>query len=208
MPMPAVRTIFLDFGNVIGFFDHNRAAAQLVPYTDLTAAELERAVWGADIFDDYECGAVTTADFIRASKEAGRLTCSDAFFIEAFADIFTRNEEVCAVVPKLKPRYRLVLASNTCVAHYDRYCREFADIIPYFDHLCPSFEAGSRKPAAAYFAYCQRFADADPADCLFVDDLAGHIAAAGVHGWRAVQYKTDSGFVGNLRAAGVVVGDD
>lgn len=203
-----MKTIFLDFGNVIGFFDHLRAAAQLVSHTDMTAAELDRAVWGADIFDDYESGTVTTADFVRASKAAGRLTCPDDEFLRAFADIFARNEEVCAVVPLLKPRYRLVLASNTCVAHYDRYCRDFADVMVHFDHLCPSFEAGARKPAAAYFAYCQRFADADPADCLFVDDLAGHIAAAGVHGWRTVQYKPGDGFVGKLRAAGVVVGDD
>ena len=40
----SVKTIFFDFGNVVGFFDHNRAIAKLAAHTHLTTEELDEAL--------------------------------------------------------------------------------------------------------------------------------------------------------------------
>ena len=200
-----MKTLFIDFGNVLGFFDHTRAVAQLVAHTDLDAAQLDNAIYGGTAMDDYESGRLSTAEFTRISKDAGRLTCHDAEFVRAFADIFTPNRDVCQYIPALSRHYRLVLASNTCAAHYERYCIDFADTLQYFDYLCASHLGGARKPSPAFYRYCQLHADADPAECLFVDDLPGHIAAASAHGWKTVHYLPAADFAGKLRAAGVEV---
>src|SRR4029450_11868248 len=96
--------------------------------------------------DAYERGLIDTAEYVREGKLNGRLTCSDEEFGRAFAEIFWRNDEVCSLVPRLKPKYRVVLASNTTRAHFDRYTKQFADAIGHFDHLGTSFEARARKP--------------------------------------------------------------
>ena len=201
-----MRTIFFDFGNVVAFFDHQRAIARLCRYTDMPPVELALVLYGGPTEDDYETNKLTTAEYVRLGKLNGRLTCPDAEFLAAFADIFWRNDEVCDLIPKLKPRYRLVLASNTNEAHFAHYTRQFADVLARFDHLCPSHHAGARKPHPAYFDYCQRFAAADPGECLFVDDLPENVEAAERHGWKGVCYQVRGQLARQLRVAGVEIG--
>ncbi len=198
-----MKTIFFDFGNVLAFFDHMRATTQLARHTDISPAELMLQLYGGSIEDAYEVGKMTTAEYVRQSKLNGRLRCTDAEFLTAFVDIFWRNDDVCNLIPRLKPRYRLVLASNTNDAHYTHYCQQFADVLTHFDFLGASHQAGFRKPDAGFFAYCQRFAEAAPQECLFVDDLAVNIEAAERHGWRGVCYRPGTRIEDLLRAAGV-----
>jgi putative hydrolase of the HAD superfamily len=198
-----IRTIFFDFGNVIAFFDHRRAVDQLARFTDVSPSELMLILYGSPIEDDYEVGKLSTPEYVRLAKLNGRLTCTDEEFLAAFNDIFWRNDEVCDLIPRLTPRYRLVLASNTNDAHFRKYTRQFADVLRHFDRLCPSHEAGARKPDPAYFAYCQRFAEAAPGECLFVDDLPANIEAARRHGWAGICYQSRGQLVEQLRVAGI-----
>ena len=200
-----MKTIFFDFGNVVAFFDHQRALAKLTRYTDMPPVELALTLYGGPTEDDYETNKLDTAEYVRLGKLNGRLTCTDEEFLAAFADIFWRNDEVCDLIPRLKPRYRLVLASNTNDAHFAHYSRQFADVLRHFDHLCPSFRAGARKPHPEYFAYCQRFAEADPSECVFVDDLPENVEAAERHGWKGVCYQVRGQLARQLQAAGVEI---
>ena len=200
-----MKTIFIDFGNVLGFFDHRRAVAQLVRHSPLDADALDRAVYGGDAMDDYESGTITTDEFFEVSRAAGRLDCTRDEFVRAFADIFTRNDHVCDLVPALAKDYRLVLASNTCDAHYLRYAEDFADVLAHFSALCTSHEAKARKPRAAYYEYCQEYAHARPGECLLLDDLPKNIAAAEAHGWTGLLYHPGLDLRAELIAAGIVL---
>src|SRR6476469_8767823 len=124
-----MRTIVFDFGNVLAFFDHGRAVARLARFTDRPPAELMLELYGGALESDYEIGRLSTEEYVRLGKLNGRLTCSDDKFLVAFVDIFWRNDELCDLIPRLKPRYRLLLASNTNDAHYRHYTREFADVL-------------------------------------------------------------------------------
>jgi putative hydrolase of the HAD superfamily len=201
-----VRTVIFDFGNVIAFFDHGRAVARLARHSDMPAVELALVLYGGAIEDAYERGTIDTAEYVREGKLNGRLTCTDDEFLAAFADIFWRNDEVCDLIPRLKPRYRVVLASNTTRAHFDAYRVQFADALRHFDHLGTSFEARARKPESAYFAHIQTHANAEPGECVFVDDLPTNVEAAEKFGWRGVVYRPDGTLADKLRAAGVEVG--
>lgn len=200
-----MKTIVFDFGNVLAFFDHQRAVDKLARFTDRRPAELMLELYGGALESDYEIGAIATAEYVRLGKLNGRLACTDDEFLAAFVDIFWRNDEVCDLIPRLKPRYRLVLASNTNDAHYRHYTGQFADALRHFDHLCPSHRAGCRKPHAEYFAHCQRFVAAPPGECLFVDDLPANIEAARRHGWAGICYQKPGTLADQLRAAGVEI---
>ena len=201
-----MKTIVFDFGNVIAFFDHGRAVEKLARFTDMPAAELRRTLYDNPIEDRYERGQLSTAEYVRQATENGRLTCSQADFLAAFVDIVWPNPEVIGLIPLLKPRYRLVLASNTNDAHFTKFTHQFADVLAEFDHLCTSHRCGFRKPEAGFFAHCQHHAAAAPADCLFVDDLPANVAAARSHGWQGIDYPRPGTLQADLEAAGVQFG--
>ena len=200
-----IRTIVFDFGNVIGYFDHQRAIAELAAFTDMPPPELFAAIYGGRIEDDYERNLLTTEQFVAAALAAGRLKCTPEQFLAAFVGIFWLNDELAAFVPTLKPRYRLVLASNTNEAHFLRFREQFKATLRHFDHLVVSHDAGARKPNAAFFEYAQRFTGAERDECLFVDDLSANIAAAETFGWRGTVYRDFGRFRAELAEAGVSV---
>lgn len=198
-----IRTIYFDFGNVIGFFDHRRAIDQLVKYTDLDAIELSLRLYGGPIVDDYEIGKISTAEYVREAILNGRLNCTHDEFLACFCDIFWRNPEVCDLIPRLKPLYRIVLASNTVDAHFRRYVADYADVFAHFNHLVASHHAGARKPHLEFYSYAHQFALAQPEECLFVDDLPVNIETAVRFGWKGIVYRPDGTLADKLRLAGV-----
>ncbi len=202
----AIKTIIFDFGNVVAFFDHGRAIAQLAPYTDLPPAELTLHLYGGPLEDAYERDAISTDEYVRQAIANGRLTCTRERFLAAFVDIFWQNREVCELIPRLKPVYRVILASNTTRAHYDEYSRAFEDTLSHFDHLGTSFAARSRKPEPAFCAHIQQYANAEPSECVFIDDMLTNIESAERFGWKGIVYRPDGTLADKLAALGVTVG--
>ncbi|MGE3806208.1 MAG: HAD family hydrolase [Gemmataceae bacterium] len=183
-----IRAIVFDFGKVIGHFDYRRGGARLAPHTDVSIDEMLQLAYHVAIEDEYESGRVSSADFLDKVKEACRLRCPTAEIAAAFADIFWANEEVCALVPRLAPHYRLLLGSNTNEIHADRFKQQFADTLRHFHTLVLSHEVGVRKPRAGFFEHCIRLAEVPAVECLFIDDLADNVAGARACGLQAIHY--------------------
>jgi glucose-1-phosphatase len=201
-----IRTILLDFGNVVAFFDHERAIRRLLTHTDRSAEELWRLFYQDGLADRYECGRVTTDELFAVARDRGGLRCTQAEFVDAFCDIFWPNPPMADLIPRLKANgYRLVLASNTNAAHYERYREQFKDLLSYFDAIAVSHEAGARKPHPAFFEYAHALAGDERNECLFVDDLLANVAAARGFGWNAIHYTRFDDLIPHLRAAGVRV---
>ena len=169
----------------------------------LSAVELMSAIYGGRAESDYERGLLTTREFFDAVRAPAKLTCGFEHFEAAFADIFTPNAAVCDLIPHLKPRYRLMLASNTNAAHFAHISAGFAEVLRHFDALCPSHLVGHRKPTAEYFAALQPLAHSEPAECLFVDDLPENVEAAERHGWRGLVYHPSMNLGEALRELGI-----
>jgi len=200
-----IKTIYFDFGNVIGFFDHWRASKALAMYSDQPVDLIHEILHGDHLLDDYEHGHIDTAEYIRQACERGRIRCTPEEFQKAFVEIFWTNPEVCSLIPGLKPRYRLVLASNTCDAHFTKFTEMFADTLHHLDELGASHTLRARKPNRAFYENAQRLANAEPAECLFVDDRAVNIEAAERFGWKGILYVPDGTLVRKMRAAGVEI---
>jgi putative hydrolase of the HAD superfamily len=200
-----IKTIIFDFGNVVGFFDHWQALGKLTPYTDVSPPEMFARVYQGTVEDEVERGLITPQAFLEHVHRLWELRCEIDFVTRAFVDIFTPNPEVCALIPLLRPGYRVVLGSNTNELHARQFRRQFADVFRHFDHLVLSHEIGQRKPHPAFYAHCQTVAHAEPHECVFIDDLAENIAAARAHGWHGIVYRPDDDLAGKLRALGVAV---
>jgi glucose-1-phosphatase len=201
----SVRTIIFDFGNVVGFFDHGQTLRRVAPYTDLSVAELFARLYDDMLEDEFEKGLIAVPDLLRRVHELWELRCDLDELAAAIADIFTPNPEVCALIPRLRPRYRVLLGSNTNTIHATQFRRQFADVLGYFDALVLSYEIGQRKPHAGFYAHCQKLADAAPHEIIFIDDIPANIEAARAHGWHGIVYRPGAGLIEQLHALGVAV---
>jgi putative hydrolase of the HAD superfamily len=200
-----MRTIILDFGNVVGFFDHSLTLRRLAPHTDLSAAEMMERVYNAAFEDEVEKGLVDPPTILRRVHGLWNLRCDLDFLERSIADIFTPNPEVCGLIPRLASRYRVLLGSNTNDIHACQFRRQFADVLGHFHSLVLSCEIGHRKPHTGFYEHCERLAEAAPSEIVFIDDLVPNIEAARRHGWHGIVYRPGDGLVEQLQGLGVMV---
>src|SRR5262245_31789370 len=130
-----ITTVVFDFGNVLGFFSHQKAAEALARYTHLSPDEIRASYVATELEDEYEAGRISTEEFRRQVTAACALRCTPEQFDRAVADMFTPNADVCRLVPRLKPAQRLVLLSNTNELHAAWFRRQFAGTLAHFDAL-------------------------------------------------------------------------
>jgi glucose-1-phosphatase len=190
-----IETIAFDFGRVVGFFNHGRTLAKLAAHTDMSPGDMYAAVYDGELEDQFESGRIGEREFLGRFRSLCRLRCDEDYLPPAIADIFWPNEALCAVIPQLKQRYRLVLGSNTNPIHARQFLTQFADTLRHFDAVVLSFEIGARKPGRAFYEHVIRAAACPPERCVFVDDLAANVAGARACGLEGIVYSD----MGSLR---------
>jgi putative hydrolase of the HAD superfamily len=198
-----MKAIVFDFGNVVGFFDHGITLRKLAVHSDLTAEQMRERFYAAHLEDALESGAISEETFVHELHRLGRLLCTPEYTVAAWEDIFTPNEEVCALIPSLKPKYKLLLGSNTNALHSRKFVKQFEDVLAHFDGLVLSHEVGVRKPKREFFEYCQRLAGCSSEECLFIDDLPANVAGARALGWHGIEFTGISGLRAELARFGI-----
>ncbi len=200
----SISTVVFDFGNVLGFFSHRQAAEQLASYTDAAPEAIRAYLFGCKLEADFESGKMSADVYRGLVRETFRLRCTDAQFDAAYSDMFSRNPDVCPLPALLKPRYRVLLLSNTNELHANQFLRQFADVLAPFDALVLSYEVGIRKPDPHIYEHCRRLADRPASECLFIDDLPSNVEGAVACGWQGIVYRRGDDLRRELAAAGVV----
>jgi putative hydrolase of the HAD superfamily len=200
-----IKTIIFDFGNVIGFFDNRRGARRLAKET-----RIPESVWLEHVFDseleaDYESGRIRSKDFLHRLRELAGVDVPEPVLVDAFSDIFSPNAEVCALIPKLGHRYRLLLGSNTNELHARQFRKQFAETLDHFDELVLSFEVGARKPHRTFFEHCKQRARCLPDECVFIDDLHRNVEGARACGLNGIVYHEIGELLCHLGELGVTI---
>jgi putative hydrolase of the HAD superfamily len=203
----AISTIVFDFGNVVASFSHRRSAEQLAAYGTASAASIAAYLVGGKLEDDFEAGRISGSVLIGMVRDTFHLQCTDEQFTQAFVDMFTANAEVCDVLPRLKPRYRLLLLSNTNELHACHFLEKFRQQLAPFDAIVLSHLVGIRKPDARLYEYCRQKAGSPPvSECLFIDDLPANVEGARACGWQGMVYRPGEDLAAKLAGVGVTVG--
>ena len=201
----SVRVIVFDFGNVIGFFSRRRAAEQLAAYgpPGVPIDELLRFIFFTDLEPAFESGRFTGAHLLDQLRQQFGLVGTDEQLGVAHADMFSPNDAVCDLIPRLAGHYKLALLSNTNELHYRQFRGQFADVLDRFDRLFVSHEIGLRKPDPAIYRHVSDWANVRPAECVFIDDLPENVEAARACGWQGIIYRVEDDLAAELRALGV-----
>jgi putative hydrolase of the HAD superfamily len=201
----SIKAVVFDFGNVLGFFSHRRAAEQLALHAPggVTPDDILTFLGDGELEIAFEEGRLSTPEVLARLRQRFGLRGSDEQLERAAGDMFTPNGPVCALVPLLRRRYRLVLLSNTNDLHFRQFRRQFADTLGHFHALVVSHEVGVRKPDPAVYHHARERAGCAAHECLFIDDLPVNVVAARACGWQSVVYRKGDDLRQLLLRAGV-----
>jgi putative hydrolase of the HAD superfamily len=201
--------LIFDFGNVVAFFDYQKACDRLGKRLGLRGDEVRRQLLErgfAQTLARLEAGQMTPDDFAESVTACLGLSLPFDDFARDWEDIFWLNRPISRLISLLKSRgYTLILGSNTNSMHAAHFRRQFAATLDKFDALVLSFEVGCLKPDVRFYDACARAARARASSCVFIDDLAENVEGARKAGLAGVQYCDDAGLIASLRELGVEI---
>jgi len=125
-----------------------------------------------------------------------------AELMDRWLDMFDRSEEMFGLAQGLMCDYRVYLLSNIGDLHWQYLDREYG-IGSLVHGAIASFRVGAVKPTAAIYREAERRLGLEPAETVFVDDLAPNVAGAEARGWRAIHHVGASDTRQRLGALGV-----
>ena len=199
--------LIFDFGNVIAYFDFERATAKLGARIGMSGRELLDhldSVGFARELQEYERGRLSAVEFSTRILGLIPLTMTHEDFADAWSDIFTANESIISLIENLKSQgYQLLLGSNTNDLHTSHFRRQFATTLAHFDHFLLSYEVGHVKPSREFFLACATAAGRPPSGCIFIDDLPENVAGARAAGLVGVVYRSTPQLINELADLGV-----
>ena len=187
-----IDTILLDLGGVLIDVDYDATARAFTQHGARDFASAYSKAKQTDVFDRFETGELSPADFRDAVRRLLGVSLDDITIDTCWnAMLGTVPAERIALVEELKQRFRVLLLSNTNLIHVPAFEAIVAhdlritDFKRLFHGAYYSCELGMRKPDAAVFHHVLMEHDADPGRTLFIDDSIQHVEGARRAGLRS-----------------------
>lgn len=200
-----IRTVVFDMGNVLVRFSHARMCDQIGRLCGRTEGQVRALLIDSGLQWDFERGRVDEAGFHRRFQEAIGASIPIDELRHAASDIFEPNEGVGEIVRSLKARgVRLVLLSNTSIAHYE-FIRSRWDLLAPFDEFVLSYEVGAIKPEPAIFVAALKAIRCRPEEAFYTDDIPAYVEAGRTYGLDAEVFTTAEILRNHLANRGVAV---
>lgn len=189
--MTDIDTILLDLGGVLIDVDYQRTARAFHAMGFDRFEELYSKAQQDHLFDGFEVGALSPAQFRDRIRSLHRTDITDREIDACWnAMLGAVPPERLQLVSRLRERYRVLLLSNTNAIHVPAFSailatdNGVADLKACFDGAYYSCEIGLRKPHAEAFLHVLDEHGAAPGRTLFIDDSIQHVEgarAAGLH---------------------------
>jgi HAD superfamily hydrolase (TIGR01509 family) len=199
-----IRTVISDLGRVVLWFDNNVFLRKLADRAGKPFDEVKALVHGdLGLVRLFDGGAVTPEGFLeRITARVGARLAYDEFF-GIYNDIFTPNPPVLDVLARVKAAgYKTLLLSNTDPERWGFVRRRFPEIL-FFDGYVLSYELKLLKPDPAIYLAAARLAGAEPAECVFIDDMEENVRGATGAGLAAVHYRPETDLAAALTGLGL-----
>ena len=203
--MPAsnadAQVLLLDLGGVVLGINFRRVFTYWAE-----AAGVDEAVfydhWRLDdAYKAQETGDLDFADYTAHLSKTLRVSMSDAQWRDGWNALWTaRYDDVAALFPTLKQRFRLCAFSNTNAAHAESFLQRYPHIFQHFEKLYLSHEVGCRKPAPESFLSVCKLMQCPPSEVIFLDDTKENVAGAKAAGLTAYLTRSQSEVVETLRS--------
>lgn len=185
---PRVKAVFFDIGNVILYFDNHLVSRRLSQITGRSEADLFNLVFGLYAQMELDLGKTSMQEFLKILQKELELKLGNEELNEIFSDIFTDNPQMRHLIYHLKRKVKVIAVSNTNQSHFEFILKKFP-ILHELEHLVVSFQIGVKKPHPGIYFEALRLAEANPQDCLFIDDQMKNLIPASLLGFKTHFYR-------------------
>lgn len=183
-----ISVLVFDLGNVLLPFDYTGMIKQFNNlYNGLGDRFAEQYKNNYEYHREFERGKISRKEFVSTMLDRLEHKISGEDFCKMFSEIFTLNNDVIDLLPKLKKNYTLCLLSNTNEIHEEYGYRHY-EFLKNFDKLFLSHEIGYVKPEKEIYAAVENFTGKQPDEHLFIDDILEYVNGAKNCGWNAIQF--------------------
>lgn len=196
---------YFDLGNVLLFFDHRRACRQMAEVCGADPQLIWDVVFESGLELQYEAGAVSSQQFYETFCRQTKTRPDYQRLARAASDIFEVNVPAMAILGQLSAAgQRVGLLSNTNEMHWQIVVDGRYGLIPgVFEQIVLSYKVKAVKPDPKIFLAAAEQAGTRPEHIFYVDDIAGHVAAARAVGFDAVQFTDARSLARELHRRGV-----
>ncbi|MBL6814532.1 MAG: HAD-IA family hydrolase [Pseudomonadales bacterium] len=154
-----------------------------------------------DAYKAQETGDLDFVDYTAHLSKTLSVSMSDTQWRDGWNALWTAPyEEVAALFPELKQRFRLFAYSNTNAVHAESFLQRYPHIFQHFEKLFLSHEVGCCKPAPESFLTVCKLMQCQPSEVIFLDDSKENIAGAEAAGLTAYLTRSESEVVEALRS--------
>ena len=195
-----IRNVVFDVGGVLVRLRYQPFVRYLaesgIDLTDLPG-------WLATIdLDAHERGEITGRELLERIAGQARRPLDPRDLERRWLDMFERSAEMFDLAEGLMQDYRVYLLSNVGDLHWAHLDAEYG--IGRVGHgAIASFRVGAVKPSAEIYREAERRLGLEPAETVFVDDLARNVAGAQARGWQAIHHRDPEATRRGLRELGV-----
>ena len=193
-----IKTIFFDIGGVLIDIHPERTYQYLSDSADVEVNMVKESFpW--DAHDQYERGIMNNEDWFITYKESLPQPCclKRSDFWNAWKLLLGEEKNTVNILEALNKQYSIWLLSNTNPKHIQDEIEKRYLFPSLVNGAVYSFDVGVRKPEKEIYEIAMQRADANPQECLFIDDLLENIQAAkqigieGIHFISSEQLKQE-----------------
>lgn len=142
-----------------------------------------------DIYMEASLGNIASSEFWKKLQVADDDSFSEVE--KRYLDsCLTIDEQFIDVAKRLKDNYNLAILSND-VSEWGSYLREKYGINEVVEFSVISGDVGYRKPSEEIYKIALRRANANPGDCVFIDDRDKNLIPAQKLGMKVIRFLRD-----------------
>lgn len=196
--------VVFDLGNVLIPFDYSISFNKLEKIEQgLGQRFLDQYKKNYELHRNFERGAIPEEEFLTRLSGFINNKIDKQTLIDAYSKIFRVNEDVAALLPNLKEKYKLILLSNTNSLHQKYGWNQF-EFLRHFDKLILSHEVGAVKPEEKIYKAVKAFTKEPSEKHIFIDDILEYVEGAKKMGWDAVQFTDYDQLVKDLKEREII----
>lgn len=193
-----MRHIIFDLGGVLLNIDYQLTEQAFIQLGIKKFPEMYSQLKQSTLFDDFEKGIVSSAEFVEVLKKTADIDLSDKDIINAWnAMLLDFPLRRLQILQQLRIYHDLILLSNTNEIHEAAFNkiieteRGVSNLGTFFDKVYLSHRIGMRKPDAEVFERILNECSFMPEHTLFIDDSPQHIEGAKRLGIQTIWLEPD-----------------
>jgi putative hydrolase of the HAD superfamily len=182
-----IDNIIFDYGGVIIRICYDNTIAAFSQLSGLDGHQFFTQHRQNPLFDDYETGRISSAEFRDGLRSLLQIQVSDQALDDAWnAMLLDIPPERINLLQALGTQKRIFMLSNINEIHrtacdrlfVETFGTTFSDISELFEKVYYSYEMGDRKPNVSIFQRVLAEQQIDPTRTLFIEDTLQHIEGA------------------------------